>query len=116
MNEHDDDLQQRARRHLDAACDGIDAGTRDALATARARARIAAAQDAAPRRDARGWLAAGSLVAAGFAAFLLLPLHAGNRGEAAFSEPDVLLTSDTDTAVADDLAFVAWLEENDAST
>lgn len=118
MNDDHDDLagpaRQRARTHLDAATEAIDPGTRDALAAARRRARVAAQQP--PRRPAPAlWWGAGTVAAAALAAFVLLPLHPAG-GDPALGEPEVMLTSDTDAAIADDLAFVAWLEENDDPT
>lgn len=86
-----------------------DAGTLDALTAARARARL----DAAPGSSGRPawWRGAGTALAAGIAALVVLPQQPANSPERLFTEPDVVLVSDADADVADNLAFVCWLED-----
>lgn len=123
----DQALLQTAAGFLDDETNALDRQTRMALADARARA-------AASRR--RQWLAWGGggmglALAASLTAVVIMP----RIGSDAIDSPgkpaalaqlktlqdaavndgamgDIALTDDTESALADDLAFVAWLEEN----
>lgn len=104
-------LRRRAAGFLDAETDAIDLRTRVALGDARGRALAA-------RRAPLLWGGAGIALAAGLAVFVVLP-----RGSVAPAiDPDSLaaaelaLSGDADIAIDEDLAFIAWLEENDGST
>ena len=111
-DEIDPALRRRAAAFLDEETASLDPATGHALAAARARA-------AQARRQSRvAWGGAGLALAAGLAAFVVLP-RAGSPDlqaealAATLIDADVVLASEQDTALADDLAFIAWLEEND---
>ena len=112
-DDNDRQLQQRAAHFLDAETAAIDSRTRVALADARVRA--AAGRRANWLRWGGGGL--GVALAASLAVFVVLPRAgtgtAGNEAMTALlAGDDAALASTEEAALADDLAFVAWLEEN----
>lgn len=111
----DDALRMtRAAAYLDGASDAIDARTQAALV----QARVNAAEAARTRRQRFAWGGAGLgfALAASLAVLVVLPEQAtqpasGNAVADVLAEQDLALAS-SDEAIADDMAFVAWLEEN----
>ncbi|MFZ5697864.1 MAG: hypothetical protein ACOY9J_03935 [Pseudomonadota bacterium] len=116
----DPKLRRTATQFLDAETDAIDMRTRVAIGDARDRALTA-------RRPVLLWGGTGIALAAGLAALVVLPrggILPGEHAVATVTDADrlaateVALSSpaDADIAVDEDLAFIAWLEENnDAS-
>lgn len=118
----DDSLHmQQAARRLDAEADALDAATLAALARAR--------REASRRRHGAswfGWRSAGLGVALAAALTAVLVMPAGEPGrtppaDAALAQlaaidaedfRELALTDDSESALAEDLAFIAWLEEN----
>jgi hypothetical protein len=128
-DDHDDSRQLRqAARWLDEQADAIDAPTEAALARARA-----SAGDARQRQwlhwQRWGGAGLGVALAASVTALLLLPLsssevHAPVSRDTALAatfagmQPadaehfgDIALAEDNEVALAEDMAFIAWLEE-----
>lgn len=118
----DEKSRQAAARLLDAQAESLDAATLAALT----RARHAAGEDARRRRQLWGGAGLGVALAASLTALVVLPRSGIDQGApagagtpavvaSAFANDEfaeVALGDDSDTALADDLAFVAWLEEN----
>ena len=126
---HEEVLHRRAAAFLDAETEAQDAATRASLARARVAAGAARRRQwLGPRGMAWGGAGLGLALAASFTALVVLPnagpqapatdaaltalvdAHGNDAFDAAFN--DVASTSDADAALAEDLAFVAWLEEN----
>lgn len=130
-------LLKIAAQFLDAETDAMDVSTRSALA----RARATAAEARRKQWLQMPWLiwggaGVGAALAASLTVLVILPQgsgtgtdatvanllaaqeHAFDRKsfhESGFSDGsfnEVALVDDTEAAVADDLAFIAWLEEN----
>lgn len=137
-SKHDDnplneDLRSKAARFLDAETAAMDTQTRDALRAAR----LHAAQTRRTPWLQLGGAGLGVALAASLTALVILPRMGSDgvggapqhlaqavpdsapfnaatarAGDAAATATDATLLDDADSALADDLAFVAWLEEN----
>lgn len=117
MNDDTEDATKlaRARAHLDDATESIDARTQAALVQARVRAADAVA--ARRRRYTWGGTGLGLALAASLAVVVVVPRNGAQapaEGTIAdvLAEQDIVLAGDDEAAIADDMAFVAWLEEN----
>lgn len=107
MHEHDAQKLAQARSWLDDESAALDDVTLAALARARRHA-----QQPTPSRW-RGWQAGGVLLAAALAWVMLLPGDSPDPGTP-WTDDDMLLllSSHDDLAMAEELTFLLWLEEN----